>query len=245
VTSNNAPPTADLTGFTEGCGYKADRFDDRIPRCMEIVRRLRAERVLDIGCGNGFFLDLCRAAGVGLTRCAGIEIASAGANIVRSKGYECSAQSAEQPFVYEDEAFDLVFAGEVIEHVVDPDAVLTEIHRVLAPGGALILTTPNLAAWFNRVLLLLGITPMFVEHSYRATYGPAFSLFKRVGKPVGHLRIFTWVPLREVLKQNGFAIESECASACLPFRFLHTFDRIVARAAPSLGANMIVLARKA
>lgn len=231
--------------FADAAGYKSEAFDDRIPRCLEIVRRLKPERVLDLGCGDGFFLDLCRQSGAGAVRSAGIEVSASAAETVRSKGFECSAQSVERPFPYEDGAFDLVFAGEVIEHVLDPDALLAEAYRVLAPDGTLLLTTPNLAAWFNRLFLLFGITPMFVEHSYRATYGPAFSLFGRVGRPVGHLRIFTWLPLREVLKQNRFSIVSRRASGCLPYPVFHAIDRAVARLSPALGANFIVLARKA
>lgn len=230
--------------FDGAAGYKADGFDDRIPRCLDIVAARAPRRMLDLGCGDGFFMDLAMARGCGRDVMAGVEISKAAAEIVRSKGYRCAAQSVEEAFPFPDDAFDLVFAGEVLEHVRDTDALLSEAYRVLAPGGRLLLTTPNLAAWFNRILLLFGITPMFVEHSYRATYGPAYTLFGRVGQPVGHLRIFTWAPLLAVLRQNHFEIEMKCASACLPFAGFHTLDKLISRTLPNLGANLIALARK-
>ena len=47
------------------------------------------------------------------------------------------------PLPFRDAAFDALFAGELIEHLPDPRPALAEFRRVLRPGGALILTTPN------------------------------------------------------------------------------------------------------
>ncbi|MEJ8669191.1 class I SAM-dependent methyltransferase [Streptomyces sp. MS1.AVA.1] len=66
---------------------------------------------------------------------------------------------------------DAVLFSEVIEHLVDPDAALDEIRRVLRPGGHLMLSTPNLAAWYNRALLLAGVQPVFSEVSLRGIHG--------------------------------------------------------------------------
>jgi len=65
----------------------------------------------------------------------------------------------------------IVIMSELIEHLVDPDATLDEALRVLVPGGTLLLSTPNLAAWYNRALLLFGVQPVFTEVSLRGIYG--------------------------------------------------------------------------
>lgn len=230
--------------YDKAAGYKADRNDDRIPRCLRMVAELSPPRLLDVGCGDGFFMALAASKGAGQDRMAGLELNAQAAEAARARGFECERWNAEEPFPFADASFDMVFAGEIIEHLVDPETMLAEARRVLAPGGYLLLTTPNLVAWFNRVLVLIGVTPMFVEHTYRVTYGPAYSLLKRTGHPVGHLRIFTWTPLRQVLKDNGFAIVSCVGSAGLPAPLVHQVDRLISHLRPRLAANFIVLARR-
>jgi SAM-dependent methyltransferase len=93
---------------------------------------------------------------------------------------------------------DVVIMSELIEHLVDPDTALDEAFRVLKPGGTLLVSTPNLAAWYNRGLLALGVQPVFSEVSLRGVYG-------RPGNQVaGHLRMFTRRALTGLLAARGF-----------------------------------------
>ena len=114
--------------------------------------------------------------------------------------------------------------SELIEHLVDTDAAVEEARRVLRPGGILLLSTPNLAAWFNRGLLGLGIQPVFSEVSLRGIYG-------RPGhEVVGHLRLFTRRALVEFLTARGFACERVLRRA-LPRRAAAAAARWIARCA--------------
>jgi len=230
--------------FDKAGGVKADRFDDRIPRCLNIVQEIVPTSILDVGCGDGFFLAAVRDRVSNATRLAGLEISSSSVQFANKRGLECQTWNAEAEFPFPQSDLDMVFAGEVIEHLVDPEALLREAHRVLKPHGYLLLTTPNLVAWFNRILVLAGITPMFVEHSYRTSYGPAYSLLRKERDPVGHLRIFTRTPLLRLLADNGFITKWVGASACLPVPVIHSVDKMVSRIYPRLGANIIVLAQK-
>ena len=81
---------------------------------------------------------------------------------------------------------DAVFAGEIIEHLVDTDSFIAEIARVLRPGGHAVITTPNLASFENRLRLLAGIYPIWVDH--------------RVGG-AGHVRAYTARVLKKQLAQ--------------------------------------------
>jgi SAM-dependent methyltransferase len=93
---------------------------------------------------------------------------------------------------------DVVIMSELIEHLVDPDSALDEARRVLRPAGTLLLSTPNLAAWYNRGLLALGVQPLFTEVSLRGVFG-------RPGREVaGHLRVFTRRALVGLLAARGF-----------------------------------------
>ncbi len=60
---------------------------------------------------------------------------------------------------------DLIFMCEVIEHLYNPDLVLQECHRILKKDGKLLITTPNLTSWFNRILLLFGYFPLNLDIS--------------------------------------------------------------------------------
>jgi SAM-dependent methyltransferase len=137
-----------------------------------------------------------------------------------------------------DASVDVVIMSELIEHLVDPDGTLDEAWRVLRPGGALLLSTPNLAAWYNRVLLALGIQPLFTEVSLRGIYGRPGS------EVVGHLRIFTRRALKGLLAAMGF-VDVEIRGA--PYHDvpdpLKPLDRLLCRT-PSLASNLLALARK-
>jgi 2-polyprenyl-3-methyl-5-hydroxy-6-metoxy-1,4-benzoquinol methylase len=100
--------------------------------------------------------------------------------------------------------FDLVSAIDLIEHLFDPDHFLNEVHRVLKPKGYFVLTTPNLAFWGNRILLLLGYQPLMSEPSTR--FGAGYLFVPRGFKPAGHIRLFTSRALDELLKASGFRI---------------------------------------
>jgi SAM-dependent methyltransferase len=100
-----------------------------------------------------------------------------------------------------------VYAAEVIEHLTDPDLLVDECARVLRPGGKLLLTTPNLHAWYNRLLFPLGIQPIFYETSSRSTAVGSGPLrpFKHDALPVGHLRVFHRRALLDLVGRAGFA----------------------------------------
>ena len=83
---------------------------------------------LDVGCGQGFLKSL------GLTKAVGTDIEMTPGVVVR-------ASAEDLPF--RDEIFDLVFAGEVLEHLDYPSLALDEWVRVLCSGGKLVVSTPN------------------------------------------------------------------------------------------------------
>ena len=137
-----------------------------------------------------------------------------------------------------DAGADIVIMSELIEHLVDTDAAVEEARRILRPGGILLLSTPNLAAWFNRGLLGLGIQPVFSEVSLRGIYG-------RPGHDVvGHLRLFTRRALVEFLTARRFACERVLGA---PYhdapRLLRPLDRSLCRW-PSMASILLVQARR-
>jgi hypothetical protein len=77
---------------------------------------------------------------------------------------------------------------------------------VLVPGGRLVLSTPNLVCWANRVLVPLGIQPLFTETSSEVTLGRRFRALGQGGRANGHLKLFTHRSLAEILELHGFEL---------------------------------------
>jgi SAM-dependent methyltransferase len=102
----------------------------------------RGDRALDLGCGEGLFTAALAEAGADAV---GVEVAEAALARARAAHPELDFRIApiDGPLPFDDGAFDLVWASEVIEHVADTEHRLREVRRVLAPGGRLLVTTPN------------------------------------------------------------------------------------------------------
>jgi len=139
-------------------------------------------RVLDLGCGAGEFTAEIAAAGAHVI---GAEVAEAA--ILRAQrahpdlDFRLVQFDGELPF--DDRSLELVWASEVIEHVADTGSWLGEVQRVLAPGGTLLITTPN----HGRLRLLLGG-------------------IERYSPPLGdHLHLYTRRSLAEVLADFEFS----------------------------------------
>jgi 2-polyprenyl-3-methyl-5-hydroxy-6-metoxy-1,4-benzoquinol methylase len=100
------------------------------------------ERVLDVGCGEGDFSAAIAAAGA---RSLGIEVAEEPLRRGRARhpGLDFQRVPATGAWPLRDASFDLVWAGEVLEHVADTARWFSEVRRVLRPGGRLLISTPD------------------------------------------------------------------------------------------------------
>ncbi|MEN8656000.1 class I SAM-dependent methyltransferase [Streptomyces sp. 21So2-11] len=252
MTSTSTLPS-DLPGASpRPSGLREFYEDPTVPVASGDARSLRQARmlaaalgppappatVLDIGCGDGTaaataapLISGHRVIGVDWSQDALRRASTRINHVVRGE-----LTDGGLPFA--DGSADAVLFSEVIEHLVDPDSALDEIRRVLTPGGHLMLSTPNLAAWYNRVLLLAGVQPVFSEVSLRAIHG-------RPGREVvGHLRLYTARALRQFLTASGFDV---VRIAGAPFhgvpRPLRPVDRL-ACAAPSAASILLVHARR-
>jgi SAM-dependent methyltransferase len=203
-------------------------------------RRLLA---VDVGCGDGM------ATAVASARCSqtpgaevsivGVDWSSVALGRAQRRGVAAVRASIDGfGLPLASGSVDVVLMSELIEHLADTDAALLEARRVLVPGGTLLLSTPNLAAWYNRVLLMVGIQPLFTEVSLRGIYG-------RPGREVvGHLRAFTRRALEELLSATGY-VEVSITGAPYhdvprPFRPL---DRLFCRT-PGLSSILLASARR-
>lgn len=175
----------------------------------------------------------------------GVDISEKYCAQAQKRGIMAKQGDLEKGIPYEDTVFDLIFAGEVIEHLKDPDYFVQEMHRVLKEKGLVVITTPNLASWHNRILLAVGIQPYNVETSSRDArvgYGP-LKRFKNPGT-AGHLRIFTKKALRDLFEMYGFTVEKMAGypSDLFP-EFIYQCEKIISLF-PSLASQLLMRARK-
>mgnify|MGYP003700396993 CR=1 FL=1 len=103
--------------------------------------------ILDVGCGAGDFLELIQRFGAPGWRAIGIDFSPQAVARARSKGLEVIEGRIEDMADDRPEGVGVIVMNQLIEHVEDPQKVMTICHDMLRPGGVLILETPNPNAW--------------------------------------------------------------------------------------------------
>jgi 2-polyprenyl-3-methyl-5-hydroxy-6-metoxy-1,4-benzoquinol methylase len=166
--------------------WDIDLRETRYKKIEKIILSLKPGKLLDVGCSSGKFS--CRFIKKGF-QVYGIDYAEKRVNEAKHKGLNAVVGDITKKLPFADGFFDIVLAGELIEHVIDTDGLIAEFNRVLKPRGVLIVTTPNLASFENRLRLLLGIYPAWTNYSV---------------EPPNHIRSYTLPVLIKQLKQNGF-----------------------------------------
>lgn len=149
------------------------------------------ERLLDIGCWAGAFLERVRQAGL-YQELHGVDLVSEGIERARARGFQAQVVDLNRdPLPFPDSHFDGVTILAVLEHLFDPYAAIREIRRVLRPGGELVIGVPNAASLSNRVRILFGRLPVTSADA---------------GWDGGHLHYFTRHALDRFLRAEGFDV---------------------------------------
>jgi SAM-dependent methyltransferase len=111
--------------------------------------------VLDLGCRDG---ALTRRYTEGNT-VVGVDVDRDALACAAKRGIETVWANLDEPLPFPDETFDVVVAGELLEHLRFPEQAVAEARRVLRPGGTLVGSVPNSYRLKNRVRFLLGKSP--------------------------------------------------------------------------------------
>jgi SAM-dependent methyltransferase len=135
--------------------YSGRKFHDSLYRDL-ILKHVRAgSRILDAGCGR--YMSFCKdLSGIAVTFGADLEPTLDTDN--RQAPFGVRADAGRLP--YAAESFDMVISRSVVEHLEDPPAVFREFHRILRPGGSVVLITPNK---YDYVSLIAAATPCWLH----------------------------------------------------------------------------------
>ena len=208
--SGTGPVPADPRRFYDGIASEFDRLMNRydLQRRLEVVFDellagvdLHDRRVLDAGCGTGFFSERARARGA---RVISLDIGPNLLKVTRARAGTSVVAADVTQLGLGDASFDVVISSECIEHTVSPRAAVAELSRVLRPGGRLVLTCPNRLWHWSCVLANgLGVRP------YRG-------LENWPG----------WFQLRRWVSEAGVAVQRQVGVHLFPFVFERTHSTL-------------------
>lgn len=184
----------------------------RAKQMVEDLELKSRDKVLEIGCGDGYYLSLLRRFDPTLNL-VGVDIDKSA--LVHAKEYISArkvklilANAEKLPF--KDESFDKIVMSEVIEHVVNEHTVLSEARRVLKTGGVMVLTTCNIDYPFFWDPVNWVLQHLFYTHIQKGFWAGIWNQ---------HLRMYNKKELEKLLKEVGFSISQSkiLTSWCLPF----------------------------
>src|SRR5207248_6567141 len=122
---------------------------------------------------------------------SGVDVNADAVEIAQANGLEVRIGTLES-VQYPDNAFDVVYLGDVIEHVPSPRQVCAEIHRILRPGGLAVMRTPNADSGFA------GLTLLAARAAGKSSWAHSEAPY--------HLNEFTPRSLELLLQSLGFDI---------------------------------------
>lgn len=179
-----------------------------------------ARDVLDCGSGSGHELlatfGQCGTDKEGF-HYAGLEWSRVAVEQGQAKGLDIVEADLNRALPIETGSKDCVIAYSVIEHLLMPCSFVNECHRVLRPGGRLIILTPNISTYFTAIQILLGKMPSsgphpdsnsLIESEQPVSVSGVVRDDVTTGTPQHrHLVVFSFRVLREFLQSAGFVVE--------------------------------------
>jgi 2-polyprenyl-3-methyl-5-hydroxy-6-metoxy-1,4-benzoquinol methylase len=196
-------------------------LEDRFSKINKIILDFRNNnnrriKILDVGCGEGAYLKY-------LSKSIGKDFELYGIDIFIPSVEDSEklhinfleGDLSKDSFSLDElkNSFDIIVAGEIIEHVENTDLFLINLLKLKSKEGILIITTPNLASWIDRIMLLFGWQPFSTEVSYESRLFGREKFYSKFGvyesQPAGHLRCFTRGAMRSFLLFHSCKIVHE------------------------------------
>jgi SAM-dependent methyltransferase len=159
--------------------------DTKTNKIFDILADLEIEgNLLDVGCSSGEFMHYAELEGF---TSYGVELNRRTAEVAKSHGLNVF-NGYLQDAKYADEFFDVIFLGDVIEHVPSPRDLIAECTRILKKGGVIVISTPNLDCLWSKMTFKLwkwfkipwsSVTPPY--HLFQFSVGNLYRLMRSFG----------------------------------------------------------------
>jgi 2-polyprenyl-3-methyl-5-hydroxy-6-metoxy-1,4-benzoquinol methylase len=168
-------------------------------------------KILDLGCDNGE-LTLKIAEKIGTKQIFGVEIVEEEKLKAEKIGIIVKKFDLNSKFDFTENTFNCITANQVIEHLHDSDNFLSEIYRILKPGGYAVISTENGSSWCNIIASILGwqIFSLTNFSSKKRGIGNPMALLKNIEPPNSfwnHVRIYNFRGLKNYFEVVGFKVE--------------------------------------
>ena len=193
---------------------------------LSLLPKGKEIRYLDLGCEDGR-LTLERANKIGTGSIYGVEIMDSVIKKARQKGIIVKKADLNGKIPFPNKSFDVITATQVIEHLYNIDALVSEVYRILKSGGIFIVSTENLSAWHNIFALLLGLQPSvgpFISSKFSIGFHPLYKEHIKDHKDIphlalmsGHTRVMAYNSFKKLFKLYKFKFLSEKTVGYYPF----------------------------
>jgi len=197
---------------------------------LSLLHTDKKAKIIDLGCDDGQLAKKI-AARIKSTDIYGVDLVKKRLMLAAKNGVKVKKVNLNGRFPFPSGSFDVVHTNQVIEHIVNVDMFVSEIMRILKPGGYAIISTENASSWHNIIASIFG-WQIFSLTNFSTTiqsFGNPLALHKQHANKKkaannysstltwNHVRILNFFGLKEYLERSGFSIEKIYGSGYYPF----------------------------
>jgi len=209
-----------LKKILTNCYNSAARLNEK--NILSLLEKNANARLVDLGCDDGkWTIQIAKT--IGSSKIYGIEIVNQRIEQAKKRGIKVKKADLNMKLPFGGDSFDVVHANQVIEHLYDTDNFVSEIYRILKPGGYAIISTENLSSWHNIFALIFGWQPFSMTNfTSKGSIGNPFSLWrgrKSIAPQLDswqHMRLFAYRGLKELFEQHSFSMEKIITAGYYP-----------------------------